>query len=580
MITRPGLLEIVLFLAVLLLLVKPLGWYMAEVYAGRGPRYFKENFPVERLLLRLCCINPEDEMDWKAYLSAMLVFNLLGVLLVYGIQRLQIYLPFNPQHFIAPSADLAFNTAVSFTTNTDWQAYSGETNMSYLTQMLAFTSQNFLSAATGMSLLVALARGFASHSSKVLGNFWVDTLRGVLYILLPLSVVLALVLVSLGVIQNLKPNVSLSAIETKSGYSEVIPMGPVASQVAITQLGTNGGGFFNTNASHPFANPTPVTNFLEMVALLLIPASLCVTFGLMVNDKRQGLSLLFAMVLMFLPMALIAVMLEQQGLPALEGMGVAMAPIDGLYPGGNMEGKEVRLGIVSSVLWSVATTSSGNGSVNSMLDSYTPLAGMIPLWMMHLGEVVFGGVGSGLYGMLLLVIITVFISGLMVGRTPEYLGKKIEPFEMKMATIAVLMMPMIVLLSTAFASRSEAFLGAILNHGPHGLTEIFYAFTSMANNNGSAFAGLNSNTPSYNYLGGLVMLIGRFWIAIPTLAIAGALVKKRVIPVSSGTLPTHTPLFIGLLICVTILLGALSFLPALALGPIVEQLTLWGSDGR
>jgi K+-transporting ATPase ATPase A chain len=446
---------------------------------------------------RLCRIKTTQEMNWKSYLAAMLVFNLLGLLAVYLLQRMQAYLPLNPQNFGAPSAHLAFNTAASFATNTNWQSYAGETTMSYLTQMLALTTQNFLSAATGMSLLIALSRGIARHESTNLGNFWVDTIRGTLYILLPLSLLFALILVSQGVIQNLKPNEKISLTqpikyqqalldktgqavkdsdgtpkaETKIVTEQVIPMGPVASQIAIKQLGTNGGGFFNVNSAHPFENPTPLTNFLEMLALLLIPAALCYTFGIIVKDRRQGWSILAAMYLLFIPFIALAVISEQMGNPVLSTMGVnPIASPD--YPGGNMEGKETRFGIINSALWAVATTASSNGSVNSMHDSFTPLGGLAPLWMMHLGEVVFGGIGSGLYGMLMLVILTVFIAGLMVGRTPEYLGKKIEPYEMKMASIAVLIMPLIVLLCTAVASVTTAGVSSVANPGMHGFSEM------------------------------------------------------------------------------------------------------------
>jgi K+-transporting ATPase ATPase A chain len=576
MITEVGLFQIASYLILLLVLVKPLGWYMAQVYEGN---FFAGESFLERIIYRLCGIQPTQNMDWKRYLSAMLLFNVFGLLAVYIIQRLQFYLPFNPQNLSSPSADLAFNTAASFTTNTNWQAYSGETAMSYFTQMLALTSQNFLSAATGMSLLIALIRGLAKHERKTLGNFWVDTVRGVLYILLPLAVIFALVLVSQGVIQNLQANQTVSLTEpintgTQEVTQQIIPMGPVASQVAIKQLGTNGGGFFNANAAHPFENPTPLTNFLEMIAILLIPAAFCYTFGMMVKDTRQGWAILAAMVIIFIPFLMMGVISEQASTPAFTEMGVDTEAISRVYPGGNMEGKETRFGIVSSALWAAATTASSNGSTNSTYDSYTPLGGLMPLWLMQLGEVVFGGVGSGLSGMLILIMITVFVAGLMVGRTPEYLGKKIQPFEMKMASIAVLIMPLTVLFSTAIAAVTKSGASSIANPGPHGFTEMLYAFTSMANNNGSAFAGLHANTPFYNLLGGAIMLIGRYWIAIPVLAIAGSLVQKKVIAKTAGTLATDTPLFIILLVCVTLLLGALSFLPALALGPIAEQLAM------
>jgi len=603
--TEVGFFQIILYLIVLLALIKPLGWYMAQVYEGKSRGLMRFGQPFENLIYRLCYINPKQEMGWKTYLFAMLFFNLLGLLVVYFIQRLQFYFPFNPQNFYAPSADLAFNTAVSFASNTNWQSYSGETTMSYFTQMFALTVQNFVSAATGMSLLVAFIRGIAKRESNSLGNFWADTTRGTVYVLIPFSLLFSIFLVSQGVIQNLKPNQNVTLIqpfqyeqpvtdasgnvvkdnkgnpktETKTIVEQTIPMGPVASQIAIKQLGTNGGGFFNTNSAHPFENPTPLTNFLEMLAILIIPAAFCYTFGIMVNDRKQGWAILVAMLIIFVPFIMVASISEQKGNPAFTRMGIDQVP-QYFYPGGNMEGKETRFGIVNSALWATATTAASNGSVNSMHDSFTPLGGLVPLWMMHLGEVIFGGVGSGLYGMLMVVIITVFIAGLMVGRTPEYLGKKIEPYEMKMASVAVLVMPLSVLLFTAMGAVTEVGVSSIANPFAHGFTEILYAFSSMVNNNGSAFAGLNANTFFYNVLGGIGMLIGRYWIAIPTLAIAGSLVRKKIVPNSSGTLPTHTPLFIILLVSVTIIIGALSFLPALALGPIVEHLMLWGQYGH
>ncbi len=543
--------------------------------------------PIENAFYKLCRIDSQKEMHWISYLSAMLIFNFFGLLIVYIIQRIQFYLPLNLNAFPGTPPDLSFNTAVSFATNTNWQSYSGETTLSYLTQMCALTVQNFVSAATGMSLLVAMTRGIVRYETKNLGNFWVDTVRGTLYILLPLSIILATVLASQGVIQNFKPYQKVALLEPLHYQAEhkiitdqTIPMGPVASQIAIKQLGTNGGGFFNTNSAHPFENPTPISNFLELLAILLIPAALCYTFGVMVKDTKQGWAILAAMFILFIPLMVACVISEQKGNPAFAAMTIDQTPKYNLTPGGNMEGKETRFGIVSSALWATATTAASNGSVNSMHDSYTPLGGLAPLWLMHLGEVVFGGVGSGLYGMLLLIIITVFVAGLMVGRTPEYLGKKIEPFEMKMASLAVLVMPLSVLLFTAIATVTKSGTSSILNPGVHGFTEILYAFTSMSNNNGSAFAGLNANTPFYNLLGGIAMLIGRYWIAIPTLGIAGALVVKKRIPKSLGTLPTHTPLFVILLVGVTLVLGALTFFPALALGPIVEHLMLWGHYGH
>jgi K+-transporting ATPase ATPase A chain len=604
--TTIGIYQILLYMLILLILAKPLGAYMARVYEGKSCGLDKIIGPFERLLYRLCGIQPTEEMDWKSYLTTMLFFNLLGLFVVYAFQRLQFYLPLNPQSFSGTSAHLAFNTASSFATNTNWQSYGGETTMSYLTQMMALAVQNFLSAATGMSLLVALIRGMARHETKNLGNFWVDTVRGILYILLPLACVFTIILTSQGVIQNFKPNQKIALthsisyeqpmmdsagqpvkelngkpkMETKVVTEQVIPMGPVASQIAIKQLGTNGGGYFNTNSAHPFENPTPLTNFLEALAILLIPAALCYTLGVMVNDRRQGWAILAAMFIILIPFTVLAVVAEQTGNPAFTQMGADPTAQNNLYPGGNMEGKETRFGIVNSALWATVTTAASNGSVNAMHDSFTPLGGLVPIWMMHLGEVVFGGVGSGLYGMLMVIIVTVFIAGLMVGRTPEYLGKKIEPYEMKMASITVLIMPLMVLVCAAVACVTKVGTSSLANPGAHGFSEILYAFTSMANNNGSAFAGLNANTPFYNVLGGIAMLVSRYWIAIPALAIAGSLARKKIIPNSSGTLETYSPLFIILIIGVTVIIGALSFLPALALGPIVEQLMLWGRYGH
>jgi len=596
--TENGILQVIFFIFITLLLVKPLGWYMARVYTGKSCGLTLLCSPIERLMYRLAKINAKESMDWKHYLTAMLIFNLLGVLAVYAIQRLQFYLPLNPQSFVAVSPDLAFNTAASFATNTDWQAYAGESTLSYLTQMLALTVQNFFSAATGMSLLVAFIRGLTRHETVGLGNFWVDTVRSILYILLPLSVVLAILLSALGVIQNFHPYQSVSLLQplhyqetvTDASHNSVathdititqqhLPMGPVASQIAIKQLGTNGGGFFNTNSSHPFENPTPLTNFLEMLALWLIPAAFCYTFGILVNDKRQGYALLLTMLLILVPLIFATIVAEQRSNPAFIQLGIEAAPKLG-YAGGNMEGKEVRFGIINSALWTATTTATSNGSINAALDSFTPLGGLVPLWLMHLGEVIFGGVGSGLSGMLMLVIIAVFMGGLMVGRTPEYLGKKIEPYEMKMACLAVLIMPLLVLILTALAVLSSQGKAAIANPGAHGFTEILYAFTSMVNNNGSAFSGLNANSTFYNVLGGVGILIGRYWIAIPTLAIAGSLVRKKIIPSNLGTLSTHSPLFIILLMAVIIILGALTFFPALAIGPIVEHLMLRGGYGQ
>lgn len=595
--TEIGFFQIVIYFAILLLLVKPLGWYMACVYSHQSCGLDKFLKPWEQFIYRICRIRPNNGMNWKVYLSAMLVFNLCGLLVVYAFQRLQFYLPFNPESFRGLSPDLAFNTAISFATNTNWQAYSGEAAMSHITQMMALTVQNFLSAATGMSLLIALIRGIANKENDNLGNFWVDTVRGTLYILLPLSFILALLLGSQGVIQNFIPYQKVKLLEpatyqltvqnptamikpnAQTITEQVLPTGPVASQVAIKQLGTNGGGFFNTNSAHPFENPTPLTNLLEALAILLIPTALCYTFGVMVNDLRQGWSLLIAMFIIFIPFLYLNVAAEQNGNPAFAALAIDQQPQADLSPGGNMEGKETRFGIVNSALWATITTSSSNGSVNAMFDSFTPLGGFVPLWMMHLGEIVFGGVGSGLYGMLMLVIMTVFIAGLMVGRSPEYLGKKIEPYEMKMTSVAILVMPLTVLLFTAIAVITNLGTSAIGNPGAHGFTEVLYAFTSLANNNGSAFSGLNANTPFYTILGGFSMLLGRYWVAIPVLALAGSLSRKKIIASSTGTLPTHNLLFIMMLIGVIMIFGALSFLPALALGPIVEHLMLWSQYG-
>jgi len=574
MISGINMLQVALYLSIVLILVIPLGKYMAQVYTDGEP-YLLYRFlnPIERLLYRLCGIQPKKEMEWKQYLFAMLALNLLGLLAVYLIQRLQIYLPLNPQNFPAVPPDIAFNTAASFVTNTDWQAYSGENTLSYFTQMLALTTQNFISAATGLSLLIALIRGLTRQESIHLGNFWVDTIRGILYILLPLSIIFAVILSSQGVIQNIKPYETISLLQPTTTITEQkIPLGPVASLVAIKQLGTNGGGFFNTNSAHPFENPTPLTNFLEMIAILLIPAALCYTFGKMAHDKRQGWALLAAMFIIFIPSLSATIFFEHAGNPALTSLGIAKS--------GNMEGKETRIGVLNSALWAVATTATSNGSVNAMHDSFTPLGGLVPLWLMHLGEVVFGGVGCGLYSMLLFVIITVFITGLMVGRTPEYLGKKIEPYEMKMAAVATLIMPLIVLCLTAIGCVLPLGKMAIANPGAHGFSEILYAFTSMGNNNGSSFAGLQANAPFYTIIGGIEMLVLRYWIAIPVLAIAGSLARKKITPSSSGTLPTHNLLFIILLISIIITLGTLSFFPSLAIGPLVEQLMLWRQYGH
>jgi K+-transporting ATPase ATPase A chain len=587
--TMMGWTQIGLYMLVLLLLVKPLGACMGRVYQSERTFLDPVLGPVERFLYRLSGVRPDEEMDWKTYAIAMLLFNALGLFLLYGLQRLQGFLPFNPIGLGAVTPDSSFNTAVSFASNTNWQGYGGEVTMSYLTQMLGMTVQNFVSAATGMATLAAFCRGLARRSAQTIGNFWVDLVRTTLYILLPLATIGALLLVSQGVVQTFGSYQTVPLLQPTTDTQgnvvseQVLAVGPAASQVMIKQLGTNGGGFFNVNSAHPFENPTPLSNFVEMLAILLLPAALCYTFGEMVGDTRQGWAVLAAMTLMFVPLMLTTVIAEQNGNPLLTQLGVDQVAND-FQAGGNMEGKEVRFGIANSALWASATTAASNGSVNSMHDSYTPIGGLVPMWLIQLGEVIYGGVGSGLYGLLVFAIIAVFVAGLMVGRTPEYLGKKIEAYEMKMAVIVILVPPALVLLATALAVSTTAGKGAlynadfpyttIYNTGPHGFSEVLYAFSSQGNNNGSAFAGLGTNNPFYNLTGGLAMLFARYWLAIPTLAIAGSLVRKKKVPPSAGTLPTHTPLFVGWIIAVVIVVGALSFLPALALGPIVEQLLL------
>jgi potassium-transporting ATPase potassium-binding subunit len=577
--TANAIAQIGLYLSVLLLLTKPLGWYMARVYQGKPCGLGWAIGWLERLLYRICRIDPSEEMAWTTYAKAMLVFNLLGFVAVYALQRVQHFLPLNPEQIAAVSPDLAMNTAVSFATNTNWQSYGGETTLSYLTQMLGLTVQNFVSAATGMAVLVALIRGFVRRNAQTIGNFWYDLTRSTLYILMPLSIVGALLLVSQGVVQTLRPYEKVTLVEPtkdakgKAVNEQTIAVGPAASQVIIKQLGTNGGGFFNVNSAHPLENPTPLSTFLESVAILLIAAALCYTFGEMVGDTRQGWAVLAAMLVIFVPLLLTSYLAEQAGNPRLAAVGVDQAASPE-QPGGNMEGKEVRFGIGQSAIWAAATTAASNGSVNSMHDSYTPLGGLVPMWLMQLGEVVFGGVGSGLSGMLVFAIIAVFVAGLMVGRTPEYLGKKIEAFEMKMAALVILIPPLLVLVGAAVAVATPWGRAGVSNPGPHGFSEILYAFSSAGNNNGSAFAGLNANSPFYNVTLALAMLAARYWLAIPALAIAGSLARKKATPVSAGTLPTHTPLFVLLLVGVVILVGALTFVPALALGPIVEQLMM------
>jgi K+-transporting ATPase ATPase A chain len=518
-------------------------------------------------------------MNWKTYAAAVLLFNGVGLLALYALERLQGVLPMNPQELTGVAPDLAFNTAVSFASNTNWQSYSGESALSYLTQMLGMTVQNFVSAATGMAVLVAFIRGLIRRSAGTIGNFWTDLVRGTLYILLPLSLTLAVLLVSQGVVQTFSPTRMVTlvqpALDAQGGAvtEQKLALGPAASQIAIKQLGTNGGGFFGVNSAHPFENPTPLSNLLQMLAILLIPASLCHTFGRMVGDTRQGWAILAAMTLIFVPLVLVAAYAEQAGNPLLKELGVDQQP-SLMQAGGNMEGKETRFGVANSALWAAATTAASNGSVNSMHDSYTPLGGLVPMWLMQLGEVVYGGVGSGLYGMLVFAIIAVFIAGLMVGRTPEYLGKKIEAFEMKMASLCILIPPAVVLLGAAVAVSTSHGRAAIQDPGPHGFSEVLYWASSTGNNNGSAFAGLATNNVFYNIAGGLLMLFARYWLIVPVLAIAGSLAGKKLIPPGSGTLPTHGPLFVGLLVAVVLLIGALTFVPALALGPIVEHLLM------
>lgn len=573
--------QITIFLSILLLTVKPLGIYMARIYEGKPAGLNVLLAPVERWIYRLTRVNPMQGMSWKTYAVAVMLFNVLGIISVYILQRLQYFLPLNPMSIPKVAPDLAFNTAISFATNTNWQSYGGETTLSYFTQMLGLTVQNFVSAATGMAVLIAVIRGFIQKQIETIGNFWVDLVRSLLYILLPLSIILSLVLVSQGVVQTFTPSAKAELLQPirdadgKTVTEQVIALGPVASQIAIKQLGTNGGGFFNVNSSHPFENSTPLSNLLELLAILLISAGLCYTFGYMVRDRRQGWAILAAMLIIFIPCLLICVHSEQKGNPAFNYLNIDQN-VSAFQPGGNMEGKEARFGIVNSALWATATTAASNGSVNSMHDSYMPLGGLIPMWLMQLGEVIFGGVGSGLYGMLAFVIVAVFISGLMIGRTPEYLGKKIEIYEMKMSALILFIPHMCVLIGTAVAVVLPKAKAAVLNLGPHGLSEILYAFSSAGNNNGSSFAGLSSNNFFYNIALGLAMFFSRYWLIIPMLAIAGSLSKKKIIPVSQGTLPTHTPLFIIFLVMIVLIVGALTFFPALALGPIVEHLMLRG----
>jgi len=587
---------LVLVLGLTLLCVRPLGSYIADVLEGRQALALRIGGPLEKGLYRICGVDAGREMSWKDYAVALLLFNLLGAVVVYALQRLQLHLPLNPQKLEAVSPDSSFNTAISFVTNTNWQGYSGESTLGYLTQMAGLAVQNFLSAATGMAVAVALIRGFARHTVQTIGNFWVDLTRSTLYVLLPLSVVLALVLVSQGVIQNLDsyrevttieattyqaPTVDAegTAIKDATGnalthaattQAQTLPMGPVASQEAIKELGTNGGGFFNANSAHPFENPTPVTNLLEIIAILLIPFALTYTFGRMVGDTRQGWAVLSAMMILLVSLILVAYYSEQHGNPLVAHQGIDTVA-SASQAGGNMEGKETRFGIAASTLFAAVTTATSCGAVNMMHDSMMPLGGFVPLFLIQLGELAPGGVGTGLYTALIFAILGVFIAGLMIGRTPEYVGKKIEATEMKLASIFILTTPFIVLIGTAVAVATAAGKAGVLNPGAHGFSEILYAFSSAANNNGSAFAGLSANTPFYNVALGLAMWFGRFWPIIAALAIAGSLAAKKRIPESEGTLPTHGGLFVALLIGSILLIGVLTYVPALALGPVVEH---------
>ncbi|KAB2867569.1 MAG: potassium-transporting ATPase subunit KdpA [Anaerolineae bacterium] len=575
-----GILQLVIYVVVLLLLAKPLGTHMANVYEGKSVvnRVFG---PAERGIYRVFGTREDTEMNWKTYALAFLLFNGIGLFIVYALQRFQTSLPLNQgdQFLTTPmTPSSAFNTASSFATNTNWQGYGGEMTMTYLTQMLGLTVQNFVSAASGMAVLVALIRGFSRRTTTNIGNFWVDLTRSTLYILLPLAIVVALILVSQGVVQTFESYATAHVVDKgNAALEQVIAVGPAASQIAIKQLGTNGGGFFNVNSSHPLENATPLSNFVELLSILLIPAALCYTFGKMVGDTRQGWAVLAVMTIIFVVLLAGAYTAEQSGNPAFDDLNIDQTA-SSTHSGGNMEGKETRFGIANSALWATATTAASNGSVNSMHDSYTPLGGLVPIWLMQLGEVIYGGVGSGLYGMLIFAIITVFIAGLMVGRTPEYLGKKIEAFEMKMSSLVILIPPALVLIGTAVTVVSDDGLATIWNKEPpvHGYSEVLYAFSSAGNNNGSAFAGLGANTTFYNTALGICMFFARYWLAIPTLAIAGSLARKKIVPASEGTLPTHTPLFIIMLIGVVIIVGALTFFPSLALGPIVEHLMMTG----
>jgi K+-transporting ATPase ATPase A chain len=583
--TANGWTQIVLFLVLLTAIAVPLGAFMADVLEGRRTFLTPVLGALERWCSRVAGVDPREEMGWKRYALAMLAFNLVGLVAVYALQRLQGLLPLNPDHLPAVPGHSAFNTAISFATNTNWQGYAGESTMSLLTQMLGLAVQNFLSAATGIAVMAAFLRGLSHHNSASVGNFWSDLVRSTLYILLPLSLAFALVLVAQGVPQTFSPAVPATRIEAARGADgklvaeQRIVLGPVASQIAIKQLGTNGGGYYNVNSAHPFENPTPLTNLLEVLAILAIPAGLCFTFGRWVGDWRQGWAVYAAMTVLFVAFLSFGLWAETRPMPALAALGVSGSGT-GQASGGAMEGKETRFGVVNSVLWATATTAASNGSVNSMHDSFSPLAGLVPMALMQLGEVVYGGVGSGLYGMLVFAILTVFMAGLMVGRTPEYLGKKIEPFEMKMASLVVLMPPALVLVGTALAVNVPAGSATLGNPGTHGFSEILYALSSASNNNGSAFAGLGAMNSFWDVTLGIVMFMGRYALAIPVLALAGSLARKKRLSPGPGTLATHTPLFVGMLVCVVLIVGALTFFPALALGPIAEHFSTLAHGGR
>jgi K+-transporting ATPase ATPase A chain len=570
--TFNGFLQLAIYFLVLLAITKPLGLYMTKVFTGERTFLTPVLGPVERLIYRLCRVDASKEQHWTAYTAAMLMFNLIGLLVLYGLQRLQYYLPFNPQGFSGVAPDLAFNTAVSFTSNTNWQAYSGESTMSYVTQMTGLAVQNFVSAATGIVMAIAFIRGIARREANTVGNFWVDLTRCSLYLLLPFCMVGALALVSQGVVQNFSPYTSATTVEKQT--EQIIAQGPVASQEIIKELGTNGGGFFSANSAHPFENPTPLTNFLEMILIFSLGAGLTYTLGRMTGDQKHGWAVFSAMAILFLVGFCAAYYFEGRGNPILDQHGVTQAVVEkdsAPQAGGNMEGKEVRFGIMNSALWATITTDASCGAINSMHDSYTPLGGLIPLLNIMLGEIIFGGVGAGMYGMLVMVVLTVFIAGLMVGRTPEYLGKKIEAKEVKMAMLYTLVFALSILAFTAWASVIDLGLSSRNNAGPHGLSEILYAYTSATGNNGSAFAGLNANTLWYNTTLGLAILIGRYLMIIPMMAIAGSLAAKKVAPPSAGAFPVHTPMFVVLLIGVILIVGALTFFPVLSLGPIIEH---------